>query len=153
MPAPLVAAAVAPQVGQAVAGVVKVLSTDIVTFEGKVYRRIRKKVPLERDGKILLTPKGRVRTTRLETLEPIDVSLHANPIGLGVFAGLGALAAVVLFGRINAGIPGIAASTFEIYKGPLADEFDAWKGTQAAKREGRRREGRTIEPLLPGGGL
>lgn len=120
VPAPLVAAAL--PVAQSA---VKVLSTDIVTVEGKVFRRIRKKVPLERDGKILLTPKGRVRYTRLETLEPVDVSLHANPIGITALVLGGALAAIGLFGRVKVGVLGIGE--VELYKGPLADEFDAFK--------------------------
>ena len=92
MTGPLVAAQAAQPT---VAGVVKVLSTDIVKVEGKLFRRVRKRIPLEKDGKILLTPKGRVRYTRLETLEPVDVSLHANPIGLGVLAVGAALGALV----------------------------------------------------------
>ena len=95
MPAPLVAAAAAKPAGEAVTGIVKVLSTDIVKLEGKVYRRIVRKVPLEKDGKLLFTEKGRVRYAKVESLEPIDVSLHANPIGLGVLA-VGAAAGAIL---------------------------------------------------------
>ena len=125
MPAPLVAAAAAKPAGEAVAGVVKVLSTDIVKLEGKVYRRIVRKVPLEKDGKLLFTEKGRVRYAKVESLEPIDISLHANPIGLGVLAVGGAIGAAFLFGRLRIGGLGF---DLEIYKGPLADEWDAFLG-------------------------
>src|SRR3990167_3088585 len=134
MPAPVVAlAATAKPVTEVIQGVVKVLSTDIVTFKGKVYRRIRKRIPLEKDGVVLLTPKGRVRMVKVETLEPIDIGLNLNPIGIGILGILGAATAFVLFGRVGGALP--FGGEFTIYEGPFANEFDAWKGVWNEKRE------------------
>jgi len=119
MAGPLIATKAAPE---AVQSAVKVLSTDIVKVEGKVYRRVKKRIPLEKDGKLLLTKTGRVRYTKLETLEPVDVSLHANPIGLGVLAAGVALGAGILFSRIRVGVPGVGELT--LYEGPLAPWWD-----------------------------
>ena len=113
-------AALAVPAKEVVTGAVKVLSTDIVTIEGKFYRKLKVRV---RTGK--LTKSGRPQMRTVTQLEPVDVALHANPIGLGVLGILGSLTAFVLFGRVRTGIPLIGE--VELYKGPLADEFDAWK--------------------------
>ena len=131
MPAPLVAAAALKPAGEAVAGVVKVLSTDIVKLEGNVYRRVKARVALtDAQGRVLLTKTGRTRTRTEMRLEPVSVALHANPIGLGVLGAGIAVGAALLFGRLRAGILGIG--DIEIYKGPLADEFDAFKARRMA---------------------
>ena len=114
------ATALAVPVKEVVTGVVKVLSTDIAVIEGKFYRKLKGRV---RTGK--LTKAGRPQMRTVTQLEPVDVALHANPIGLGMLGILGSLTAFVLFGRVRTGIPLIGE--VELYKGPLADEFDAWK--------------------------
>ena len=115
------AAAIVPA-KEAITGVVKVLSTDIVKLEGKFYRKIRFKEPrLAKDNSLLLTKTGRIRMRTVTRMEPIDVAASLNPIGLGVLGILGALAGVVLVGRVE-------AAGFTIYEGPLAAQFDAWKG-------------------------
>lgn len=115
--------ALAPSAAQ---GAVKVLSTDIVKLEHRFYRRIRVRVPT---GK--LTKKGKTQYRREERLEPINVALNVNPIGLGILGILGAAAGFVLFGRVRTGIPTIGE--VEIYKGPFADEFDTWKVRRQAE--------------------
>ena len=118
MAAPSLAIQPAMQFAQTV---VKVLSTDIVKFEGKFYRRVRFKEPrTSKDGSLLLTKTGRIRMRTVTRMEPIDVAVSLNPIGLGVLGILGALAGVVLVGRVE-------AAGFTIYEGPLANQFDAWK--------------------------
>jgi len=130
---PLVAAAVTP-VTPIVQSAVKVLSTELVRFEGKIYRRIRLKEPRrDKTGALLFTKAGRVRMHTVTRMEPVAVSATLNPVGLGVLGILGAATAFVLFGRVSGGLP--LGGEFEIYKGPLADEFDAWRGTRAAKKE------------------
>src|SRR3990167_8181779 len=129
MAAPSALAALTP-VTPIVQGAVKVLSTELVRFEGKIYRRIRLKEPRrDKTGALTFTKAGRVRMHTVTRMEPIDVSATLNPIGLGVLGVLGAATAFVLFGRIAGGLP--LGGEFEIYKGPLADEFDAWRGTRA----------------------
>jgi len=125
MAAPSALAAVTP-VTPIVQSAVKVLSTELVRFEGKVYRRIRLKEPRrDKTGALLFTKAGRVRMHTVTRMEPIAVSATLNPIGLGVLGILGAATAFVLFGRIAGAVPLIGE--YEIYKGPLADEFDGWK--------------------------
>lgn len=115
MPAPLVAAAAAKPVSEAVQGIVKVLSTDIVKAEGNIYRRVRKKVPLtDADGRILLTKKGRVRYTTIIQDEPIALEGHLNGIGL-LGMGLAALAATVAWNGITVGVLGVGQ--FTLFKG------------------------------------
>ena len=122
-------AAIVP-VAQIAQSAVKVLSTDIVKLEGKFYRRIRLKEPrTSKDGSLLLTKTGRIRMRTVTRMEPIDVAASVNPIGLGILGILGAATAFALFGRVGGAVLGIGE--FEIYKGPLADEFDAWKGRRA----------------------
>lgn len=104
---------------------VKVLTTDLVSLEGKIYRRVIKKIPLVKNGVVQLTRKGRVRYVKVQELEPIQVSAHANPIGLGALGALVGIGGALLFGRVRVGVIGIG--TVELYKGPLADEWDAWK--------------------------
>ena len=78
------ATALAVPVKEVVTGVVKVLSTDIAVIEGKFYRKLKVRV---RTGK--LTKAGRPQMRTVTQLEPVDVALHANPIGLGVLGILG----------------------------------------------------------------
>ena len=133
MAAPSALAALTP-VTPIVQGAVKVLSTELVRFEGKVYRRIRLKEPRrDKTGALLFTKAGRVRMHTVTRMEPVAVSATLNPVGLGVLGILGAATAFVLFGRVSGGLP--LGGEFDIYKGPLADEFDAWRGTRAAKKE------------------
>jgi hypothetical protein len=56
---------------------------------------------------------------------PIDLELHVNPMTLAIGAAAAALVGGALVARINLGVPLIG--TVEVYKGPLADEFDAFK--------------------------
>ena len=113
---------------------VKVLSTELVRFEGKVYRRIRLKEPRrDKTGALLFTKAGRVRMHTVTRMEPVNVSASLNPIGLGVFGILGAATAFVLFGRVGGALP--LGGEFEIYKGPFADQFDTWQSQQALKKE------------------
>lgn len=136
MAAPLVAAQTGAQVA---GGVVKVLSTDIVTLEGRLYYRRRLKEPRRTpQGAVLLTKGGRVRYRTIVQLEPVSVALHANPIGIGVLGVLGAAAAVLLFGRLRVGVPTIGE--VQLYNGPLADEFDAWKEARALRKGQERAE-------------
>ena len=133
MAAPSALAAVTP-VTPIVQSAVKVLSTELVRFEGKVYRRIRFKEPRrDKSGALTFTKAGRVRMHTVTRMEPIAVSATLNPVGLGVLGILGAATAFVLFGRVGGALPG--GVEFDIYKGPLADEFDTWKGRRAAKKE------------------
>ena len=132
MAAPSALAAVTP-VTPIVQSAVKVLSTELVRFEGKVYRRIRLKEPRrDKSGALLFTKAGRVRMHTVTRMEPVEIAASLNPVGLGVLGILAAGAAVILFGRISGGLP--LGGEFEIYKGPFADEFDAWRGTRAAKK-------------------
>ena len=133
MAAPSALAALTP-VTPIVQSAVKVLSTELVRFEGKFYRRIRLKEPRrDKAGSLLFTKAGRVRMHTVTRMEPVAVSATLNPIGLGVLGILGAATAFVLFGRVGGALPG--GVEFDIYKGPLADEFDTWKGRRAAKKE------------------
>ena len=117
---------------------VKVLSTDIVKLEGRFYRKIRFKEPrTSKDGSLLLTKTGHIRMRTVTRMEPIDVAVSLNPIGLGIIAALGTVALVGLVGRVQARVLG---GTVDLYTGPFADEFDAWKeqrASSAATRDAR----------------
>jgi hypothetical protein len=88
--APLVVASAAEKVVQAV-------SNDIVVLEGKVYRT--------------------VKIGRKKVLEPVDVQLHVNPVGIGagiLATAIGLFAADVAWNGIHFGLPGLE---FDIIKG------------------------------------
>lgn len=138
---------VAQPVSQGIQTAVKVLTTDLVVLRHRWYRRIVLRVPT---GK--LTKSGRTQYRREERLEPLDVEFHLNPVGLAALGIGAAVVGFVAFGRINT-IFG------EAYKGPLADEFDAWKGRQAEKRSEERGkedprcgEWKDIYDISPGSG-
>lgn len=112
---------------QAAQGAIKVLTTDIFTIRGRVFRKLEIEVPT---GKFTKT--GRPKMRKEVILEPVEYEAHANPVGIGILAGLGALGAALLFGRITPHVP--LVGKVELYKGPLADEFDRWMKNRATRK-------------------
>ena len=125
MAAPL-AALPAAQAGAQAA--VKVLSTDIVTLKGRVFRRLKVKEPrTTADGRLVLTKGGRLSYRTALRYEPIEGELKLNPVGIGVLGVGAALAGFLAFGRIH--LPPLfpGAPEADLYKGPLHEEWEAWK--------------------------
>lgn len=120
----MAAAAIVP-ISQGIQGAVKVLSTDIVKLEGRFFRRVRIKVATG-----TFTKTGRPRHRTEIVYEPVNVSLNANPVGLGVLGSLVAGAAVLLFGKFDVPTP---FGAINLYTGILNPEFEAWK-TRAEQR-------------------
>lgn len=119
-PAPIVAGATAAKLQE----VAKGLTADLLVLGGKVYRRVEERVPTGKKTKT-----GRPRYVTGYRLEPVDVELHVNPLAIGLGVAGTAIGAVLLFGRYG-----------NVYKGPLADEFEATKKEREETRKAR--EGR-----------
>jgi len=131
MAAPLAALPIAREAGKAI-------SQDLVVIAGKVYRQV--KAPLLKDGKPVLTKSGRQRMTRV--LEPIDLELHVNPIGIGVgilATGIASLGAWVAWNGLSLPIPfGSGSITLlgGIKDSPQGDWLrDKWRGGVGVKRD------------------
>jgi hypothetical protein len=68
----------------------KAMTGDILTINGSLYRRIKRREPT---GK--LTPTGRTAYRTVEVLEPYNMDLHVNPVTMAVGAGV-AIAALAV---------------------------------------------------------
>lgn len=107
----------------------QVLTGDLVVFRGVVHRK-REEVFYGPDR----TPKTRaLRKHTREVLEPVDVELHVNPLTLLVGTGaalVGAVGATIAWHGLKLGIPGIAASEVQVFRGLkdtlLGKDLTAW---------------------------
>lgn len=102
--------------GAVVEKALQAVSNDIIVLGGQMFRKVTVK-------------EGR---TKREILVPVDVQLHVNPISIGV--GLLGAAVALFFGAGRLHLP-VLGGTIELYKGPFADEFDAWKGKREVLRD------------------
>ena len=89
MGTPITALAAAPAAGAIAKEARKVLTGDLVTFEGRIYR-------------IVTFGKGKAK---VEFLEPVDYTVHVNPVTIGL--GLAAVAAGVIGLSLAAWLAGI----------------------------------------------
>ena len=106
------AAALIPA-GEAAKEVSSVLTGDLVTIKGQVFRAIRRRVPTGE-----LTPTGRPAMVTQEVLVPVDVEAHVNPLSIIIAAGVGlagVLAGVVAWHGVRVGVP--AVGEFSLFKG------------------------------------
>jgi hypothetical protein len=113
------AIAALPLGSKVVEGVARGLTNDLVVLNGQVFRRIVVQKARRKSKKY---PQGQQEVVQLS---PFNLELHLNPLSLGIGAAALALVAGALVARVQIGVPTIG--TVQIYKGPLADEFDAWK--------------------------
>jgi len=128
-----VAVAALPIAGQAVVPVTKAvqealkpLTADLVIFRGKVFRE-REEVVYGPD----LTPKTKaLRKHTRKVLEPVDLEVHVNALGVGI-VGVGAIAAGIAGWLLW---DGIAGPGFQIFRGAKTSPF--WQ-EQAARLQGR----------------
>jgi hypothetical protein len=101
-------------------GAVKVLSSDLLTIKGRVYRKI---IVREPTGK--LTKTGKAQYRKREILEPVDVEARVNPVG--IFAGLaaGAVGVGLLVGKLE--LPSPFGGGVTLYEGPLHKEWEVFR--------------------------
>ena len=123
VPTALPATALVP-VTKAVREAVRPLTADLVVFRGQVFR--------EREETVYgpdLTPKTKQpRKHTRKVLEPVDVELHVNALGVGIL-GIGAIAAGIAGWLLW---DGIAGPGFQIFRGLKTSPY--WRDQAANTR-------------------
>lgn len=113
-------------------GLVDALTGDLVVIEGQFFRKLKRRVPT---GK--LTKAGRPQMRSFETLEPIDVSAHVNPLSLLLAGGVGVVGLGVGLWMLGLGVSVLTPENRAILEGHILGNQNARAGAnleQAAQQ-------------------